>query len=109
MAELGCRYGRRNPYDSNEHLLHQEIFQGPGRLDEDQVGHKASDQDHRILRLYRDKKMAVISEALQGIRQIKFSALEDKWENRIRGVREEELDILKKVFIADTAVISVWM
>jgi len=53
--------------------------------------------------------MAVVSEALQGIRQIKFSALEDKWEKKIRDVREEELSILKKVFLADTAVVAVWM
>jgi ABC-type bacteriocin/lantibiotic exporter with double-glycine peptidase domain len=57
----------------------------------------------------RDKKMAVVSEALQGIRQIKFSALEDKWEDRIRGIREEEIGILRRVFIADVAVISAWM
>jgi hypothetical protein len=53
--------------------------------------------------------MAVVSEALQGIRQIKFSALEDKWEDRIRGVREEELGILRRVFLADVMVISAWM
>ncbi|KAF8541671.1 P-loop containing nucleoside triphosphate hydrolase protein [Trichophaea hybrida] len=57
----------------------------------------------------RDKKMAVVSEALQGIRQIKFSALEDKWEDRIRGIREEEIGILRRVFIADVAVISAWI
>jgi len=57
----------------------------------------------------RDRKMAVVSEALQGIRQIKFSALEDKWEDRIRGVREEELGILRRVFIADVAILSAWM
>lgn len=57
----------------------------------------------------RDKKMAVVSEALQGIRQIKFSALEDKWEDRIRGVRNEELAILRRVFIAEVWVVSMWM
>jgi len=39
----------------------------------------------------RDKKTAVISEALQGIRQIKFSALEPEWTKKIMDVREEEL------------------
>ena len=57
----------------------------------------------------RDKKMAVVSEALQGIRQIKFSALEDKWEDRIRSVRNEELAILRRVFIADVCVLAAWM
>lgn len=53
--------------------------------------------------------MAVVSEALQGIRQIKFSALEDKWEQRINDVRKDELSILARVFLADTMMISVWM
>ena len=53
--------------------------------------------------------MAVVSEALQGIRQIKFSAMEAKWEEKIRKVREEELKTLRKVFIFDTAVGVFWM
>jgi ABC-type multidrug transport system fused ATPase/permease subunit len=57
----------------------------------------------------RDKKMAVVSEALQGIRQIKFSALEDKWTDRIRAVREEELTVLRRAFICDVFVILAWM
>jgi len=48
----------------------------------------------------RDKKIAAVSEALQGIRQIKFSAMEDKWEQRIKNVRGEELRILRRVFVA---------
>lgn len=39
----------------------------------------------------RDKKTKVISEALQGIRQIKFSAVEPEWTEKIKEVREEEL------------------
>jgi ABC-type multidrug transport system fused ATPase/permease subunit len=39
----------------------------------------------------RDQKLVVLSEALSGIRQIKFSALEKQWETKIRAVREEEL------------------
>ncbi|KAA8894873.1 P-loop containing nucleoside triphosphate hydrolase protein [Sphaerosporella brunnea] len=66
---------------------------------------KAQDELMQI----RDKKMAVVSEALQGIRQIKFSALEDKWEDRIRGVREEELRTLRTVVLADVTVLSVWV
>ncbi|KUJ08725.1 P-loop containing nucleoside triphosphate hydrolase protein [Mollisia scopiformis] len=42
----------------------------------------------------RDKKTKVISEALQGIRQIKFSANEAEWTEKINDVRAEELILL---------------
>ncbi|KAF8854593.1 P-loop containing nucleoside triphosphate hydrolase protein [Acephala macrosclerotiorum] len=42
----------------------------------------------------RDKKTKVVSEALQGIRQIKFSANEAEWTDKINEVREEELILL---------------
>jgi ABC-type multidrug transport system fused ATPase/permease subunit len=42
----------------------------------------------------RDKKTKIVSEALQGIRQIKFSGMEPQWLDKINGVREEELVIL---------------
>ncbi|KAE8451411.1 hypothetical protein EG329_004040 [Mollisiaceae sp. DMI_Dod_QoI] len=42
----------------------------------------------------RDKKTKVVSEALQGIRQIKFSANESEWTGKINEVREEELILL---------------
>lgn len=39
----------------------------------------------------RDSKTTVITEALNGIRQIKFSAIEAQWIEKIDEVREEEL------------------
>jgi ABC-type multidrug transport system fused ATPase/permease subunit len=39
----------------------------------------------------RDKKTKVVSEALQGIRQIKFSANEPEWTAKINKARDEEL------------------
>ncbi|CAL3962101.1 unnamed protein product [Diplocarpon coronariae] len=42
----------------------------------------------------RDKKTKVISEALQGIRQIKFSAVESEWAKKINAVRDDELALL---------------
>ena len=39
----------------------------------------------------RDAKTKVITEALNGIRQIKFSATESQWADKIYGVRENEL------------------
>ncbi|KAH7156326.1 P-loop containing nucleoside triphosphate hydrolase protein [Dactylonectria macrodidyma] len=57
----------------------------------------------------RDEKLAVVNEALLGMRQIKFSALEAKWENRIRVMRERELRTLWKLFLADTGLFACWV
>ncbi|KAF8475804.1 P-loop containing nucleoside triphosphate hydrolase protein [Kalaharituber pfeilii] len=57
----------------------------------------------------RDQKMAAVSEALQGIRQIKFSAIESQWEERIFGVRREELKTLRRAFVNDTFLIACWI
>lgn len=40
----------------------------------------------------RDDKMAVVTEAVQGRRQIKFSALERQWQSKVSQVRAKELD-----------------
>ena len=45
---------------------------------------------NRIMRT-RDEKMAIVNEALQGIRQIKFVASERQWLEQIRRKRSEEL------------------
>lgn len=56
----------------------------------------------------RDKKLAVVNEALQGMRQIKFAALEQQWETKIMGVRNAELRNLKTALIADSFLFMVW-
>ena len=57
----------------------------------------------------RDQKLAVIIEALQGIRQIKFSALESQWQAKIGKKRTEELRMQWKAFAMDTVLISIWI
>jgi ABC-type multidrug transport system fused ATPase/permease subunit len=57
----------------------------------------------------RDQKMAVITEALQGIRQIKFSALENQWNKKILDVRGKELREQWTVFVNDTILITIWI
>ncbi|KAH8690869.1 P-loop containing nucleoside triphosphate hydrolase protein [Talaromyces proteolyticus] len=57
----------------------------------------------------RDQKMAVVTEVLQGIRQIKFSALEKQWQNRIAEVRETELIALWTAFLYNIGLISIWI
>ncbi len=57
----------------------------------------------------RDEKMEVVNEALQGIRQIKFSALEPEWEKKVGDVRERELGAVWSVFMNDTMLIACWV
>jgi len=67
----------------------------------------ANAQD-RLMKV-RDSKMAVVTEALQGIRQIKFSALEMNWQEKIGKVRRKELDEQWSVYIADTMLLFCWI
>ncbi|KAG6263206.1 hypothetical protein E4U49_002474 [Claviceps purpurea] len=57
----------------------------------------------------RDKKLAVVNEALLGMRQIKFSALEGQWEKKINAMREIEISSLKSVFKADSILFFCWV
>ncbi|KAJ5923278.1 hypothetical protein N7454_008523 [Penicillium verhagenii] len=59
------------------------------------------------LTVARDKKAKAINEALQSLRQIKFSALETQWEERIEVCRQAELIEMRKSFIAIN-IRSVW-
>ncbi|KLJ05421.1 hypothetical protein EMPG_11095 [Blastomyces silverae] len=58
---------------------------------------------------FRDQKMAVITEVLQGIRQIKFSALENQWQRKIGDIRKAELDAQWAVFRYDIVLIGIWI
>jgi ABC-type multidrug transport system fused ATPase/permease subunit len=59
------------------------------------------------LTVAQDKKTKAVSEALHNLRQIKFSALEDQWEQYIGTFRQEELQHLSWNFTA-TNIRSVW-
>ncbi|KAL2165366.1 hypothetical protein VTH06DRAFT_664 [Thermothelomyces fergusii] len=67
-----------------------------------------SDAQDRLMKV-RDEKMEVVTEALQGIRQIKFSALEPEWEAKIGAVRGRELRAVWSVFVNDTMLIGCWV
>ncbi|KAJ5280778.1 hypothetical protein N7478_006150 [Penicillium angulare] len=62
----------------------------------------------KIMKL-RDQKMAIVTEVIQGIRQIKFSALEEQWQKRIRQVRENELSALWASFYYDVFLLAIWI
>ncbi|RAH51920.1 P-loop containing nucleoside triphosphate hydrolase protein [Aspergillus piperis CBS 112811] len=55
----------------------------------------------------RDKKTKAINELMYALRQIKFSASEAQWEDRLETFRQDELKQLRRVFVAKN-VRSVW-
>jgi ABC-type multidrug transport system fused ATPase/permease subunit len=58
---------------------------------------------------FRDQKMVVLTEVLQGIRQVKFSALEGAWQKKISDIRNTELQAQWKAFMYDIGLISIWI
>jgi ABC-type multidrug transport system fused ATPase/permease subunit len=56
----------------------------------------------------RDKRVSLMSELLQGIRQIKFFAWEKKWEERIMDARKVELKHLGITYINSIFFSFVW-
>ncbi|PWY94010.1 ABC transporter [Aspergillus sclerotioniger CBS 115572] len=56
-----------------------------------------------------DKRMGAIAEVLQGIRQIKFAALEQQWQDRIAEKRRIELGLLWKTSLYTIGMVSVWI
>ncbi|KAL1311822.1 hypothetical protein AAFC00_001898 [Neodothiora populina] len=57
----------------------------------------------------RDDKAHVVEEALVGIRQIKFSATEKQWEERILAVREQELKAQWGVYVWTIFITFCWI
>ncbi|KAI9767128.1 MAG: hypothetical protein M1840_005917 [Geoglossum simile] len=57
----------------------------------------------------RDHKIEVVTEALQGLRQIKFQGNEIQWHEKIRKVRERELGQQWRVFTTDSVLIFCWI
>lgn len=56
----------------------------------------------------RDKRVNLMNEALQGIRQIKFFAWEKNWEERIMEARNVELHHLKITYISGVLFTLLW-
>jgi ABC-type multidrug transport system fused ATPase/permease subunit len=56
----------------------------------------------------RDKRVSLMNELLQGIRQIKFFAWEENWEKRVLESREEELKQVENIFISETIFNLLW-
>lgn len=56
----------------------------------------------------RDRKFAVLTEAVRGIRQIKFSSTERQWSDKIIKLRQIELTHQHAVFCFSLAMVAIW-
>ncbi|KAF9891057.1 hypothetical protein FE257_004992 [Aspergillus nanangensis] len=56
-----------------------------------------------------DRRTATVTEVLQGIRQIKFGALEQQWQDCISERRRVELGLLWRTSLYTTGMVSVWI
>ncbi|KAF9891097.1 hypothetical protein FE257_005032 [Aspergillus nanangensis] len=65
-------------------------------------------QSEEALMEHRDKKSSVLTEAIHGIRQIKFGALESEWYEKIMKLRHTELECQRTVYILDLILIAIW-
>lgn len=65
-------------------------------------------QEDKLMKI-RDEKLAMINEALLGIRQIKFSALEKEWSARILAKRSKELGTIRYIFAIDLILFTCWI
>ncbi|KAI8149056.1 P-loop containing nucleoside triphosphate hydrolase protein [Fennellomyces sp. T-0311] len=56
----------------------------------------------------RDKRVSLMNEVLQGIRQIKFFASERDWEKRIMASRMVELALLRTAYMSEALFMLIW-
>ncbi|OAD04627.1 hypothetical protein MUCCIDRAFT_140340 [Mucor lusitanicus CBS 277.49] len=56
----------------------------------------------------RDKRVSLMNEVLQGIRQIKFFAWEKRWEKRVMEAREVELHHLGVTYMTEVLFTLLW-
>lgn len=56
----------------------------------------------------RDKRVSLMNEVLQGIRQIKFFAWENKWEQRVMEARQVELHHLGVTYLSGVLFNFLW-
>lgn len=69
---------------------------------------KKYSQKEQTLMDRRDEKSASLTEMVRGIRQIKFSALESEWYQKVQTIRGKELQDQKAVFIFHIYLTAIW-
>lgn len=66
-------------------------------------------QSQKGLMAHRDQKMAVVTEILRGIRQVKLSAMEGEYQSRISTARQAELRALWRSFLYNIGLSCLWI
>lgn len=56
-----------------------------------------------------DRRTRLLSEVLRGIRQIKFSAMEQQWQDRISEKRSAELQVQWKASLYNSVLVLIWI
>lgn len=56
-----------------------------------------------------DRRTRLLTEVLRGIRQIKFSAVEQQWQDRISKRRNDELQVLWKASLYNSVLVFIWI
>ncbi|KAL4789131.1 P-loop containing nucleoside triphosphate hydrolase protein [Aspergillus venezuelensis] len=69
---------------------------------------QAYSQKEQALMERRDEKSASLTEMVRGMRQIKFSALESEWYQKIQKLRGQELKEQQAVFWMNIALTAIW-
>ena len=72
------------------------------------VSKKFTNMQSRLMNI-RDQKLSLVTEALQGLRYIKFSAKERQWLKIIGDLRRQELEVQWRLFLLDSALFTFWM
>lgn len=55
----------------------------------------------------RDSRMSILSELIHGIRQVKFLAAEDEWEEKVNRSRDVEVDAVSRSILCNVLISSV--
>lgn len=69
---------------------------------------KRYSQSQRKLHRARDQRMTLVTEVLRGIQHVKFAALEDRWEARVRHLRGQEMLAQWSTYLWQTVIFSLY-
>ncbi|KAJ5570856.1 hypothetical protein N7535_004516 [Penicillium sp. DV-2018c] len=72
------------------------------------VTKRYSDTQEELMKA-TDRRTRLLTEVLKGIRQIKFSAMEQQWQDRINEKRSAELDVLWKTSLYNSVLVFIWI
>jgi ABC-type multidrug transport system fused ATPase/permease subunit len=72
------------------------------------VTRRYSDAQEELMKA-TDRRTRLLTEVLRGIRQIKISAMEQQWQDRITEKRNAELQVLWKTSLYNSVLVFIWI